>query len=211
MFGLTYTMNLHLLVSIFPLVSINPGSSVVPFSWTAWRANCQVCQGLITIGGGIFCVNFSSQHGPWSPCHRAWHGDCYCAMDNGEFPIAKPQDEAGEWLPKDSKDHKRFLVARDGDNLVTPFQCDICHFVNIMGWEPLDALASDHRMLKCIRRANSDAFWARESRTVRSVLDEAKRGLATASALGFTPAHFRPRGPFPPIDSMGMGIAIVIV
>jgi hypothetical protein len=52
--------------------------------------------------------------------------------DNGEFLIAKPQDEAGEWLPQDSEDHQRFPVARDGDNLVTLFQCDFCHFVNIM-------------------------------------------------------------------------------
>jgi hypothetical protein len=51
---------------------------------------------------------------------------------------------------QDAEDEKRFLEARDGDNLTTPFQCDVCHFVNIMGREPVEGLASDLRLLKCI-------------------------------------------------------------
>jgi hypothetical protein len=112
---------------------------------------------------------------------------------------------------QDSEDEERFLVARNGDNLVTPFQCDVCHFVNIMGREPLEGLASDVRLLKCIRRVNLDAFWAREPGTVNGVLVEAKRGIAIASALGFGQTLFWPRGPFPPTDTMGVGIAVIIV
>jgi hypothetical protein len=79
------------------------------------------------------------------------------------------------------------MEARDGDSLVTPFQCDHCHFVNVMGREPVEGLASDLRVLKCIRRVNLDAFWSREPGTVRSVLEEALRGLSIASQLGFVP------------------------
>jgi hypothetical protein len=111
----------------------------------------------------------------------------------------------------DPEDAERFLSARDGDNLVTPFQCDVCHFVNIMGREPLVNLAQDVRLLKCIRRVNLDAFWSREPGTVRGVLDEGKRGLAIATPLGFAHSLFRPRGPFPPADNMGMGVAVVMV
>ena len=114
-------------------------------------------------------------------------------------------------MVQDSEDAKCFLVARDGDNLVTPFQCDYCHFENLMGREPIVDLASDVRLLKCIRRVNLDAFWSREPGTVRGVLDEAKRGLAIATSLGFAQSLFRPRGPFPPTDTMGMGVAVVIV
>jgi hypothetical protein len=114
-------------------------------------------------------------------------------------------------MVQDQEDELRFLVARDGDNLVTPFQCDHCHFQNIMNREPLDGLASDVRLLKSIRRVNLDAFWSREPRTVKGVLDEAKRGLAIASSLGFAHSLFRPRGPFPAVDTMGMGVAVVIV
>ncbi len=67
---------------------------------------------------------------------------------------------------QDAEEEKRFLEARDGDNLVTPFQCDRCHFINIMGREPLEDLSTDLRMLKCIRRANLDAFWSREAGTI---------------------------------------------
>ncbi len=56
-----------------------------------------------------------------------------------------------------------------------------------------------------------DAFWSREPGTISNVLDKAKRGLAIATSLGFTHSLFRPRGPFPPVYSMGMGVAVVMV
>ncbi len=46
---------------------------------------------------------------------------------------------------------------------------------------------------------------------MKSVLDEAKRGIAIASALGFAHSLFGPRGPFPPADTMGMGVAVVML
>jgi hypothetical protein len=111
----------------------------------------------------------------------------------------------------DEEEELCFMMARNGDNLVTPVQCDHCHFVNIMGREPLEELASDIRVLKCIRRVNLDAFWSREPGTVCGVLDEALRGLNIASQLGFAHSLFHPRGPFPLADTFGMGAAIVIV
>ncbi len=162
---------------------------------------------MISIGEGIFCANFSAKRSSWKKCHRAWHRKCYCALDNGEFPIERPQDELGELMIQGVEDEKRFLMAHDGNNLAMAFQCNVSHFVNIMGREPLDALATDTRMLKCIRRANLNAFWSREPGTINGVLLEAKRGLAIATSLGFAHALFEPRGPFPVADSMGMGIA----
>lgn len=94
--------------------------------------------------------------------------------------------------------------ARGGDILVTPFQCDFCHLINIMGWEALDNLASDVRLLKCIGWVHLDAFWSREPGTVKGILDETKR---IASSLGFAHTLFRPRGPFPPIE----GVAVVMI
>jgi hypothetical protein len=95
--------------------------------------------------------------------------------------------------------------------MVTPFQCDQCHFVNLFGCLPLPGLASDVRVLKCIRRANLDTFWSCEPATIKRVLSEAKHGLAIASSLGFAHSLFRPMGPFPMQDNMGMGIAIVLL
>lgn len=61
---------------------------------------------------------------------------------------------------------------------------------------------------KCIRRTSLDAIWSREPSTVRSVLDKGKKGLAIATALWFAHSLFRPWGPFPVIDNMGMGVAV---
>jgi hypothetical protein len=44
-----------------------------------------------------------------------------------------------------------------------------------------------------------------------SVLLEAKIGLAIVTQLGYANSLFRPRGPYPVVDSMGMGIAVVMV
>ncbi len=49
-------------------------------------------------------------------------------MDNREFLIAQPQDEEGEFMVQDAEEEKRFKEARDGDNLVTPFQCDVSFY-----------------------------------------------------------------------------------
>ncbi len=111
----------------------------------------------------------------------------------------------------DAEEAERFLVARDGDSLVCPFQCDVCHFVNVMGREPLVHSATDTRMLKCIRRVMLDAFWAREPTTVGHVLQEARTGLALSTQLGFAHKLFGPRGPFPAQDVDGMAAAIVMV
>ncbi len=59
--------------------------------------------------------------------------------------MARPQDEEGELMILDEDEANRFMSARNGDNLVTPFQCDHCHFVNIMKREPLGDLAADVR------------------------------------------------------------------
>jgi hypothetical protein len=142
-FGQPITMNPFSLVFVFLFLATDLGASEGPPSWTSWRADCQLCQLQIGIGEGIFCANISAKRDPWTPFLRAWHGRCYIANDNGEFPIVKPQDEMGEFIIASPEDDQQFLVARDGDNLVTPFQCDHCHFINVMGREPVDGLASD--------------------------------------------------------------------
>ncbi len=70
----------------------------------------------------------------------------------------------------DPADDQRYLQARNGDNLVTPFQCDLYHFRNLMQHDPVEGLPQDMRLLKLIRRANLDALWSREPGTVRGTL-----------------------------------------
>jgi hypothetical protein len=66
----------------------------------------------------------------------------------------------------------RFKCARAGDHLMIPFQCELCHFRNILQREPDFTCLQDIEILDMARRANIDAFWSRETSTVASNLRE---------------------------------------
>lgn len=84
------------------------------------------------------------------------------------------------------------------------FQCDLCHFRNIQGRDPIGSVTDDN-LMTCIRRANLDAFWAREPGTVSANLYDARRSVTTqVDCLGITSGGFRPLGPFPLRDTCGM-------
>jgi hypothetical protein len=107
-------------------------------------------------------------------------------------------------------DELRFMEGRNGDNLITPFQCDLCHFRNILGRGPVRMSLEDNEILALIRRACLDALWAREPNTVQANLREAIRMEKFASRLklpSVTPAM----GPFPLQDDFGMLPAISLL
>jgi hypothetical protein len=126
------------------------------------------------------------------------------------FKIRETLDEDGNTFTRPGDD-QRFKEARDGDNLITPFQCDLCHFRNIMGRGPVHQHWADIEVLEYIRRANLDAFWARENTTVLANLREARRmESSVADRLGL-PSITKPMGPFPLSDSFGMSAAIAVL
>jgi hypothetical protein len=86
-------------------------------------------------------------------------------------------DEAEDVLEVLEEDPPR---ARPGDHLMTPFQCDLCHFRNIQGGNPSEELVGHGALLAAIRRANLDAFWARRPNTVGFNLYEMRRMVKTA-------------------------------
>ena len=102
-------------------------------------------------------------------------------------------------------DPDRFKVAREGDHLMCPFQCDQCHFVNIQGRQP-GARAQDDTLLLCIRRANLDAMWSRESSTVKANYREHVRFVLATESMGVRDPY-PARGPYPESDSFGMTLA----
>jgi hypothetical protein len=100
-----------------------------------------------------------------------------------------------------SDDPERFKLARDGDHLMCPFQCDDCHFQN---------LNTDGVLLLCIRRANLDALWVREPTTVHSNRREGARLIELSKQLGLENPYPR-RGPYPVKDSFGKGVAAMML
>ncbi len=102
------------------------------------------------------------------------------------------------------KEEDLFMTARVGDTLMTPFQCELCHFRNIKGREPYEHNARDMRAMNIMRRANLDAFWSRTTGTVKSNCLDFKQLIKHSGALwGDTPG-IPPRGPFPLSDKFGM-------
>jgi hypothetical protein len=125
--------------------------------------------------------------------------------------IAKPKDENNLVVEKEG-DKDRFIVGRDGDHLMCPFQCDECHFLNMMARRPIEDKAEDIRLMGAIRRANLDAFWSREPLTVSKNLQEARRSIRIRESLGLPKSKpFGPMGPFPLDDTFGMTEAVIML
>jgi hypothetical protein len=66
-----------------------------------------------------------------------------------------------------------YLVARDGDHLLVPFECNLCIFRKLQRYDPLSTLEQDRLLLACIQRITLDAFWSRASSTVAGNRDKA--------------------------------------
>ena len=141
----------------------------------------------------------------------AWCGKCYTPLDKGCYVVTLPTDENQVVVEKE-KDKNMYMEGRDGDHLLTPFQCDLCHFRNIMGRSPMNEKAEDVRILSSIRRVNLDAFWSREAGTVMKNLHEARRALRICSAFQLpSSVPFGSMGPYPLEDSFGMAEAILML
>ena len=100
----------------------------------------------------------------------AWHGNCYVPRTGDNYPIAKlatyEEDELDEL--DDEVEEKKFKHARNGNNFIVPFQCDLCHFRNIQGRNPGIQPQQDKTLLIGIRRAILDSFWSRATSTVKN-------------------------------------------
>jgi hypothetical protein len=164
-----------------------------------------MCQAL----NGVFCANFASSRGPWSPCCKAWYGCCYDAHPLDDFYRHVPTDDDGfDWRPVE--DQNRFLYARNGDHLVTTFQCDLCWFCNLQQRNPVPTLPRDDLLLCCIRCDNLDAVWGREPLTVQATLRGTKHLLRLWEQVDLKP-QFPALGPFPVEDNLGMRVAIAML
>ena len=135
----------------------------------------------------MLCANFGQERGAGIlACKGAWHGKkCYRQAENVVFPVLEAKDLDDSMLATDlaADDPERFKLARDGDHLMCPFQCDGCHFQNLKKRTPV-ALDTDGVLLLCIWRSNLDALWARESATVQSNRREGARVLELSKQLG---------------------------
>jgi hypothetical protein len=92
------------------------------------------CKGKIPELSGIMCGNFGCCTNGERECRNAWH-DAYFKQDKGDtFPVLQVRDLDDSLVDEsalEDDDLNRFKEAREGDYLMTPFQCPECHFFNI--------------------------------------------------------------------------------
>jgi hypothetical protein len=98
--------------------------------------------------------------------------------------------------------------------LLCPFQCDLCHFRNLKGRDPLRSDYTDRNLTTAIRRANLDAFWGRRPSTVTSnmyAMLKVVRTMQSQYGVMGDRQYFSPQGPHPLSDSFGMFAACVML
>jgi len=135
-----------------------------------------------------------------------WCGSCYTPPTDITFYHHLPSDESG-YIWTTDKDATRHLHARNGDHLITPFQCDLCIFRNLLDRNPT---IHDSELLACIRQINLDALWGREAATVSASKRAIDQMLEMWDRLRVPPS-FPALGPHPLADTFGYGVAIAMV
>ncbi len=143
---------------------------------------------------GIFCANFVPSAGEQGQCRRMWCGECYISNPEFDFHIHELESKAaingndgGDLLENPWReaeiDNNPLRSARDGDHLMAPFECDDCVFLKLRKCRPNLAYSRDRLLLACIRRANLDVFWSRETATINSQRGAVRRVLLCRGVL----------------------------
>jgi hypothetical protein len=103
-----------------------------------------------------------------------------------------------------------YLVARDGDHLMVPFECDLCIFRKLKSRTPIPGSHSDDLLLACIRRVNLDTFWSRTRGTVEGNRDKVAFAIKLSSTVGLL-GPYEAHGHLPDFDHCGYEVAIEMV
>ena len=126
---------------------------------------------------------------------------------NPEFPVNRAFNDESIYYRRRKEDELKFLVARPGDWLFSPFQCDLCWFFNLHGRRPIDGIYTDQFEVKLIRRANLDMFWSRAPSTIAKSRGLIREIISRAQERGRR-IPLEPMEAWKVEDGMGMGIAI---
>ena len=101
-------------------------------------------------------------------------------------------------------------MGRDGDFLMgIPFECDLCHFRNVVERDPVVGGEKDEFTLLCIRRASLDAMWSRETSTVVGNARRLRRDYEDARSVLSVKRLVPTLGSDELKDRVGMGVAVM--
>jgi hypothetical protein len=148
-----------------------------------------------------------------------WCGECYTSNPDILFQIKGRVEEEAErendpliqerltsaWGKK-HRSEKDYKVARDGDHMLVPFECDLCIFRKLKSRNPLPGNQQDTLLMACLRRANLDAFWSRAKSTVLTNRDKVAFAIRMSAAGGLL-GPYESDGPLPEEDHCGYEVA----
>ena len=92
-----------------------------------------------------------------------------------------------------------YLVGRDGDSILIPFECDLCVFRKLRFCDPNLNSPTDKLLLGCIRRMQLDTFWSSAETTVKMNKSKVKQMLKFSSSVNLDGVFWH-EGPLPGYD-----------
>jgi hypothetical protein len=203
----------------FPSLANRRGSLGAHQKCSTWEGECAKSGLGRKWTRGIFCANFYWSMNDYAPCRQIWCGGCYTSSPNILFPVKTRVDQETErgndpllqerMISAWGKKHRSaddFLVGRDGDHLLVPFECDLCIFRKLKRRNPLPANPQDDLMLACIRRANLDSFWSRAKSTVLANRDKVAFGIKMSATMGLL-GPYKSNGSLPEDNHCGYEVA----
>ena len=107
---------------------------------------------------GIISRNFGQERLVGFKRQGLYHGKCCVQAADNKFPVLTCSDLDNSLLNEDvlESDYLRhFKEGRDGDQFMIPFQCNVCHFLNIQKQFPVDGNAVDDLLMMFICRVNA--------------------------------------------------------
>ena len=101
-------------------------------------------------------------------------------------------------------------MAREGNHLMTPFECDLCIFIKLKGRFLISQSDEDKKLASYIRRVNLDYLWSRAPTTVTNNLRLANNFVNLPNVVRLK-SPFISNGTFPGSDNCGYQIAISMI
>ena len=149
--------------------ALPPSEEGTQDNYMSWTGHCRECSTIRRRGHGLFCGNFLLPRGDYPPCRSVWCGKCYRESPNDNFPRLDHLQSGSDLEVDATYMQNWYRWARNGDHLMgVPFECDLCSFRNVVGWDPDESNQKDEFTLTAIRRVLLDVMWAREPDTVAS-------------------------------------------
>ncbi len=111
----------------------------------------------------------------------------------------------GKAWHKEDERQKKLSQGAEGAHLCIPFQCKLCWMRNLEGRDPIKE--RDAVYLACIKRANLGVTAGKSPLTILAHLCKTTAVIRNAKLVNKMPSYY-PRGPFPALDSVGIGVAV---